>query len=253
MCGFIQTEKPFWLDEAYSSAISRLDTGAITRNLKNRRIVLAILNLLFPKAKRMLDFGAGHGIFVRLMRDEGREFFWSDLHASNDYARGFEHCEGNVYDLVTAFEVLEHLTDPIEEVSRIMSLSNNILVSTELLPDPAPHPGDWWYFVPESGQHTSLYSRSSLLKVAERFNRKVQSFGPYHLFTVEPVNRMLFALAMSRRGSQVINSLRSRESMVESDFQLLRRAASVNSKVEAEGKSLVKPKHPREPVEGTKQ
>ena len=28
-CGFIQTEEPYWLEEAYSSAISDLDLGPI--------------------------------------------------------------------------------------------------------------------------------------------------------------------------------------------------------------------------------
>ncbi|HET9908185.1 MAG TPA: hypothetical protein VFQ23_16155, partial [Anaerolineales bacterium] len=30
-CGFIQTERPYWLEEAYSSAIARSDIGLIGR------------------------------------------------------------------------------------------------------------------------------------------------------------------------------------------------------------------------------
>ena len=33
-CGFIQTEDPYWLEEAYASAITNLDLGYATRNIK---------------------------------------------------------------------------------------------------------------------------------------------------------------------------------------------------------------------------
>src|SRR5215831_8216569 len=33
-CGLIQTEQPYWLDEAYSSAIADADTGLVSRNLE---------------------------------------------------------------------------------------------------------------------------------------------------------------------------------------------------------------------------
>ena len=32
-CGFLQTEKPYWLDEAYSEAIAIADTGLVARNI----------------------------------------------------------------------------------------------------------------------------------------------------------------------------------------------------------------------------
>jgi hypothetical protein len=85
---------------------SRQDVGIMLRNLMNREVASAVLNLLFPKMSSAVDFGAGHGVFVRLMRDRGFNFFWSDLHATNDYARGFEYQEGSTYDFLTAFEVL---------------------------------------------------------------------------------------------------------------------------------------------------
>ena len=77
-CGFIQTETPYWLEEAYSSAIAAQDVGIMQRNLDNCRLTSAVLNLLIPKVSRAVDFGAGHGVFVRMMRDKGFNFFWSD-------------------------------------------------------------------------------------------------------------------------------------------------------------------------------
>src|ERR1035441_1432524 len=119
-CGFIQTEAPYWLEEAYSSAIARQDVGIMQRNLINCELTSAVLNLLFPGVTSCVDYGAGHGLLVRLMRDRGFNFFWSDLHATNDYARGFEIQEGETFDFLTAFEVLEHLANPVSDLERMM-------------------------------------------------------------------------------------------------------------------------------------
>ena len=147
-CGFIQTEAPYWLEEAYSSAIARQDVGIIQRNLTNCGLTSNVLNLLFPSTTSGVDFGAGHGVFVRLMRDRGFNFFWSDLHAANDYARGFECREGATFDFLTAFEVLEHLSDPVAGLEEMLKLSENVFVSTCLVPEPTPGLAEWWYYMP---------------------------------------------------------------------------------------------------------
>ena len=220
-CGFVQTETPYWMDEAYSSAISRQDTGILHRNLLNRKITTAVLSLLFPDAERSLDYGAGHGIFVRLMRDSGFNFSWYDLHASNDYARGFEHSQNRTYDFLTSFEVLEHLVDPLAELSNMMSLSPNVFVSTEVLPHPAPKVSEWWYYGTNGGQHISFYTLMSLREIARRFGRHLLTCGPYHLFTAEPKNRLLFRLTVSRRAIGVLNKFYKRPSLISSDFDRL--------------------------------
>jgi hypothetical protein len=218
-CGFIQTEAPYWLDEAYSSAIARQDVGIMQRNLMNCEVTSTVLNLLFPRVTACVDFGAGHGVLVRLMRDRGFNFSWSDLHASNDYARGFERQAGETYDFLTAFEVLEHLVDPVSSLEELMNLSENVFVSTCLVPEPAPRLDDWWYFVPTSGQHISLYTKESLRLLAIRFGRHLLSGGPYHLFTKKPQSRILFHLANRLRIARIMNSIYRRRSLIESDFQ----------------------------------
>jgi len=42
MCGFIQTESPYWLEEAYSSAIAIQDVGIMRRNLVNCEVTSAV-------------------------------------------------------------------------------------------------------------------------------------------------------------------------------------------------------------------
>jgi hypothetical protein len=218
-CGFIQTESPYWLEEAYSSAIAMQDVGIMQRNLANCEVASAVLNLLFPKMSRAVDFGAGHGVFVRLMRDKGFNFYWSDLHAANDYARGFESKEGSTYDFLTAFEVLEHLTDPVADLSKLMSMSENVFVSTCIVPHPAPELSDWWYYVPTTGQHIAFYTPESLRILAVRFGRNLLSVGPYHLFTKEPKSALLYRTATKLRVATIVNRVYTRPSLIESDFQ----------------------------------
>lgn len=218
-CGFLQTEAPYWLTEAYSSAIAFQDVGIMQRNLMNCEITSAVLNLFFPKSSASLDFGAGHGIFVRLMRDRGFDFRWSDLHAENTYARGFECHQEERFQFLTAFEVLEHLENPLSEIEQIMSRSENVFASTSLLPDPAPHLKDWWYYMPSSGQHVSFYTLKSLRFIASKFGRHLLSRGPYHLFTREPRNPHIFKLATRPKVARIVNLLFRRRSLIASDFE----------------------------------
>jgi hypothetical protein len=88
-CDLIQTEPPYWLEEAYSRAISQLDTGAMHRNLETSRLT-ALLARMIGIEDSGLDYGGGHGAFVRMMRDLGFDFLWFDKYAENLFAIGFE-------------------------------------------------------------------------------------------------------------------------------------------------------------------
>jgi len=220
-CGFIQTEEPHWLEEAYSAAIARQDVGIMFRNEQNAAITSAVLRFLLPGTRTALDFGGGHGVFVRMMRDRGYDFHWRDLYASNDFARGFEFNPAGRYDFLTAFEVLEHFVDPIPEFERIMQLSPNIFVSTYLVPEPTPALNSWWYFSPSTGQHISFFTPKALAAVAARFNRHLLSHGPYHLFTEKPASPSLFRLAVSAKFARLAQRITRRPSLIETDYEQL--------------------------------
>lgn len=219
VCQFIQTETPHWLDEAYSDAIGALDVGVMFRNLHNAALTSAVISMLFPNGTRFLDYAAGYGTLVRLMRDRGFDFYWSDPHAKNLHAPGFEHVPGSRYDLLTAYEVLEHLPEPLEGIALMLDLADSVLVSTEVVPEPAPVPPNWWYYAAKGGQHISFYSAHSLQKIASHFQVHLLSRGSYHLFTRKPQNSLLFRIATGGNTGPVVNWLRKRKSLMQADFE----------------------------------
>jgi 2-polyprenyl-3-methyl-5-hydroxy-6-metoxy-1,4-benzoquinol methylase len=108
-CGFVQTEDPYWLAEAYSEAIAGSDIGLVTRNMNLSACAQLLIEQYFNSDGKFLDYGGGYGLFVRLMRDAGFNFYWSDKFCKNLFAQGFEDNGKSEYELVTAFELLEHL------------------------------------------------------------------------------------------------------------------------------------------------
>ncbi len=165
-CGLTQTNDPTWLDEAYRDAIHPTDTGIVARNLGARNTVAAFLQLAGVTREPCLDWAAGYGIFVRLMRDAGFAFHWSDPYAENLLARGLEWSDAlGTPRCVTAFEVLEHLVRPREEFAKLAALGPEwIVTSTELHTGATPSP-DWPYLSTESGQHVSFYRADTLARL----------------------------------------------------------------------------------------
>ena len=187
-CQFIQTETSYWLSEAYQSAITDLDIGLIQRNIQFSDIVENILlNNRIDSNGKFIDYGGGYGMFVRLMRDKGFDYYRQDIHCENIFAKYFDVADiknQRSFDLLTAFEVFEHLEFPEQELKIMLSFSDNILFSTLLLPDNNPTPATWWYFAPETGQHISFYSLKSLKILAEKYGLHFYSNGAsMHMFT----------------------------------------------------------------------
>jgi len=183
-CGFVQTEEPFWLEESYSNVISLSDTGIMVRNILYSEISTTILSMFVNNKKSFLDYGGGYGIFTRLMRDNGFDYYWYDKYAPNLIARGFEgEIENKKYEAITSFENFEHFEYPLQEIEKIFCLTNFVLFSTQLISIPAPSPYKWWYYCLEHGQHISIFTRRSLEFIAKKYNYfMISNLNDLHIF-----------------------------------------------------------------------
>ena len=115
-CGFLQTEEPHWLEESYSESINVSDTGYMQRNITQSQKLTIFLDLFFDKNSMFLDYAGGYGVFVRIMRDIGFDFYWDDKFTTNLFSKGFEYDSKTKIDAVTTFESFEHFVNPMEEI-----------------------------------------------------------------------------------------------------------------------------------------
>jgi hypothetical protein len=223
-CGYLQTEEPSWLSEAYAEAINLQDTGLVSRNLRFAEETALLLFHFFDRRGRFVDFAGGTGLLTRLMRDAGFDFRWHDAYATNVHARGFEASpDERGVELVTCFECLEHLVRPAEELGRMLAMSRSVLVSTELLPSPRPAPGAWPYYGLEHGQHVGFFERRTLEQLAARYGLRLYAWGPLHLLTDRALPALKRRLVRRFRRPLLRRLRRAMPSLTQADHDLLAR------------------------------
>jgi hypothetical protein len=222
-CFFIQTEEPYWIEEAYNSAITKQDIGLLSRNNYFVNLISVLINFFFEKKKTFLDYGGGYGIFVRLMRDHGFDFYRFDTYCENIFAIGFDDKQHTDYELLTSFEVFEHLVDPIQEIELMLKKSQSIFFSTEIQPNSITNVNDWWYFMPWTGQHISLYSIESLKFIANKYGLNLYTNGKtFHLLTKKKINKILFKIITKRIFfNLIILTSKSNRILLNKDYQNL--------------------------------
>ncbi len=183
-CSLIFSERPYWIKEAYILPIVDSDTGILSRNLALSRITTLVIIFFSKRNSKVLDYAGGYGILTRTLRDIGIDCYWLDKYAENIFAKGFEAKFNKKYDLVTSFELFEHLENPVKEIDKIVKrFKPRLLLFSTLLHNGTP-PDDWWYFAPEGGQHITFYTKKSLRILADKIGMKFSTNGRnIHIFS----------------------------------------------------------------------
>jgi len=142
-------------------------------------ITTALIDVYLEGRGPYLDFGAGAGMLVRQMRERGYPFHGYDRYSSAAREQGYgrELTPDDRYEAITAFEVVEHLVDPVGTVLDLAGKTDHLLLSTELLPAHEPRPGSWWYYSLENGKHVGIFTRGALEALARRCGVHLYSDG----------------------------------------------------------------------------
>jgi len=171
-CGFcFAPEFAHWTLEAfatriYNSEYVRVDPEYVQkRPLENADYLQSLLGAR-GSSIRHLDYGGGQGLLSERLRQNGWQSVSYDpfVDVDNDFeALG-------KFDLITAFEVFEHVPDVWALAANLSALlvDDGVVLFSTLLSDGYINRGqglDWWYAAPRNG-HISLFSRGSLAVLA---------------------------------------------------------------------------------------
>ncbi|HST76181.1 MAG TPA: class I SAM-dependent methyltransferase [Acetobacteraceae bacterium] len=177
-CRFIFTDYLDGLTESevgtriYNSEYIRADPEFAT--IRPSHLADMLVGLFGPTRAGIeaLDYGGGEGLMARLASDRGfaRYDSFDPYFADQVNPR-------RQYELVTAFEVVEHSRQPLATFQEALSYvrpDGVLLFSTQLQPRDVG--GDWGYIGPRNG-HVSLHSDQSLRILAQRCGARLISLS----------------------------------------------------------------------------
>jgi hypothetical protein len=153
-----------------------------TRPMDSLRLLLK----LFPdlgRDVRHLDFGGGNGLLSKLLGEANWQSMSYDPYLDEPVA--LETI--GTFDLITAFEVFEHVADVPKLISTLRSLLSvdGVLIFSTVLSDGNILPRQrltWWYASPRNG-HISLFSQNSLAYLAKSNGFSYSRFSDsFHVF-----------------------------------------------------------------------
>jgi len=119
---------------------------------------------------RHLDYGGGEGVLSKILRDNGFNSTSYDPFVNKDININ----DLGKFDLITSFEVFEHVPDVHNLMATLTSLRkpDGIIYFSTLTSDGNFEKNkkiDWWYAVPRVG-HISLYSNKTLIHLSKKYN-----------------------------------------------------------------------------------
>lgn len=172
-CGFcFAPEFADWTLEDFEKKIYNGDYGTIDPDyleLRPRANADHLISTFGDRARSFthLDYGGGNGLLVKLLRESN----WQSVSYDPFVDRNVALERLGKFDLITAYEVFEHVPDVRVLMSNLRSLlaPNGLVLFSTTLSDGNIHPGQrlsWWYMSPRNG-HISLFSGKSLAILAQ--------------------------------------------------------------------------------------
>jgi hypothetical protein len=161
----IYNDKYTSIDPDYHSIRPALSRGLIESQFRKRETV-------------GLDYGAGNGMMAESLRDRGWRYDTYDPFGNTNMVAA----RVGTYNLCSAFEVFEHVPNPVGALEEIVRMSSPdkiaIVIGTNTSDGMVSNkpPLSWWYAGPRNG-HISLFSKEALKRLGARFGLAYNSFG----------------------------------------------------------------------------
>jgi Methyltransferase domain len=166
-CEALQTEEPYWLDEAYAPINEKFDTGQFIRCLNNAAFLAAITSHFNYSHELVVDYGCGSGLTGRILRDIGINAYGYDTYAIPRLLMGFQINTLDGASIINLCEVAEHFPDPKSSFDHIFSCKPNlVVVQTGFFDKPNEN---WNYLAPEHGQHIFFYNEKTISYLAKTY------------------------------------------------------------------------------------
>jgi hypothetical protein len=180
-CSFYFFAEPDWLAQSFSEELNELDLGSVARS----HFVADFVTAVFPLRKSgytALDWGGGDGLLTRLLRERGINCVWQDPFVKPRFVGAAIYEPSSRVDVTVVSEVFLHLTNPVS-VLRLLLSQSELVIMTAVVP-PKDMTAQWWYLMPETGQHVSFYPLPALEALATQTSSRLYSDGRFfHVFS----------------------------------------------------------------------
>lgn len=200
-------------EHAETYILDKQETGDNHSNL----VRLYLLNKFTKSTKTVLDFGCGSGSLVKYLLSNGYKAFAYDkseiikkylASQSIPFYEKLSEIPNNYFDVVTCFDVIEHVTNPnmlIQNIKRkikkggilVLSTPNSRGLSAKILGK------KWWVFGPTA--HFVLFSPYSIKLLITKMGLEVLDlstdtitpwFTPSEKFVSKIINKLLYLIIL---------------------------------------------------------
>lgn len=188
-CGFVfAPEMHAWSLEEFGKLIYNEDYVKVDPDyveIRPRQNANTIAQMFASNYKdiRHLDYGGGDGLFSQVLQSQGWDSVsWDPFYQTHEDLVGL-----GKFDLITAFEVFEHVPDVgalITTLNNLLSEDGLILFSTLVSDGVLDTHGriNWWYAAPRNG-HISLFTYESLKLLGELVGLQFVTFSKgFHMY-----------------------------------------------------------------------